>query len=125
MNEELKKELADILTAYLSGWKTLSDCYMWLASVDWDDPELDSDGQKVLGLFELLSTDVLEGFREEIEFASEASDFVAKETRSRYFVLKTQKIVVSSASSSRNLMHIKTASPVEQSWNISPLMASG
>ena len=129
MDKELKKELSEILAAYLSGWKTLFDCYVWLASVDWDDPTLDSDGQKVLGLFELISTDVLEGFRDEIEFAREASDFVAKATGSRYFVPKSQAAVVSSASSSddivRNLMPVKTASPAEQSWNISPLTASG
>ena len=129
MDKELKKELSEVLTAYLSGWKTVSDLYEWLAGVNWDVGSLDADSQQVLGIFELLVTDVFEGFRDEIEFAQEASDFVAKATGSRYFVPKSQAAVVSSASSSddivRNLMPIKTASPAEQSWNISPLTASG
>ena len=129
MNEELSRELADILTAYLAGWKTLFDCYVWLASVDWDDPVLDSDGQKILGLFELLSTDVLEGFRDETEFAQEASNFVAGATGSRYLVPKSQLAVASSASSSddvvRNLMPVTTATQGELSWTISPLTVSG
>ena len=100
MNEELRDDLSDTLTAYLAGWKTLLDCYVWLASVDWDDPTLEADGQKTLGTFELLSTDVLEGFRDEVEFAQEASDFVASVTRSRYVVPRSQVAVASSSSNS-------------------------
>lgn len=127
MNEELKQELTDVLTAYLADWKTLLDCYMWLASVDWDDPTLDPNCQEVLGLFELLSTEVLEGFRDEIEFAQEASDFVASATGSRYAVQELRATVSTFASSSdsnvRSLMPMVEAQG-ELSWNISPLTVS-
>lgn len=90
MNAAISGELSDALTAYLSERKSLSDFCEWLAGVDWDDPSFDSDSQSVVGLFELLATDVMEGFRPETEFAQEASDFVAAKTGSRYAVRSPQ-----------------------------------
>lgn len=90
MNAAISGELSDVLTAYLSGWKSLGDFCEWLAGVDWDDPSFDSDSQSVVGLFELLATDVMEGIRPETEFAQEASDFVAATTGSRYAVRRPQ-----------------------------------
>lgn len=90
MNAAISGELADVLTAYLSGRKSLSDICEWLAGVDWDDPSFDADSQSVVGLFELLATDVMEGIRPETEFAQEASDFVAAATGSRYAVRRPQ-----------------------------------
>lgn len=90
MNAAISGELSDVLTAYLSGWKSLGDFCEWLAGVDWDDPSFDADSQSVVGLFELLATDVMEGIRPETEFAQEASDFVAAATGSRYAVRRPQ-----------------------------------
>lgn len=90
MNAAISGELSDVLTGYLSGWKSLGDFCEWLAGVDWDDPSFDSDSQSVVGLFELLAVDALEGIRPETEFAQEASDFVAATTGARYAVLRPQ-----------------------------------
>lgn len=91
MNAAISGELSDALTAYLSERKSLSDICEWLASVDWNDPSFDSDSQSVVGLFELLATDVMAGIRPETEFAQEASDFVvAAKTGSRYAVRSPQ-----------------------------------
>ncbi len=99
----MNKELAEILRAYLLGAKTMDDCYEWLAGVDWNDPGLDSDLQKALGSFELLAIEAFEGIRDESEFYSEAADFVAKVTGSRYSVPKSQVVAVSPASSSEDV----------------------
>ena len=90
MNAAISGELSDALTAYLAGRKPLGDFCEWLAGVDWNDPSFDSDSQSVVGLFELLAADVMEGFRPETEFAQEASDFVAAKTGSRYAVRSPQ-----------------------------------
>ena len=74
-----KDELIDLLTAYLIGWKTLWDCSRWLAGIDWDDSAFSPDDQKLAGLLELLTTEVIEGLRPEDEFAEEASRLVEKE----------------------------------------------
>ncbi len=100
MDNELKRELSEILAAYLSGWKTIGDLYEWLAGVNWDEGNLDDESQQVLGSFELLAIEVLEGIREEEELLQEASDFVARVTRSRYVVPKSQVVVASSSSNS-------------------------
>ena len=123
------RELSDTLTAYLAGWKSLYDCYVWLASVDWDDTDFDSDSKQTYGLFELLSTDVLKGFRGEFEFAQEASDFVAKATGARYVVqdnttAKVSEFASSSDSNVRSVIPVRIRIPAEQSWSISPLSAT-
>ena len=68
----MRKELADLLSAYLFGWKSLADCAEWLASLDWDDPEFDQDNHDLAGRLELLTTEVAEGLRPEQEFWEEA-----------------------------------------------------
>ena len=100
MDNQLKKELSEILAAYLSGWKTIGDLYEWLAGVNWDEGNLDADAKQILGTIELLATEVFEGMREEDELLQEASDFVARITRSRYVVPKSQVVVASSSSDS-------------------------
>ena len=87
MDNELKRELTEILAAYLSGSKTAGDLCEWLAGVDWNEGSLDEEARQVLGIFELLTTEVLEGLRQEKELNQEASDFVAKISRSGYAVL--------------------------------------
>lgn len=78
MQTELERELSDVLAAYLSQWKTLSDCALLLAGVDWDDPRLDAESGAALGGLELLAHEVLEGMRDEADFARAASDFALR-----------------------------------------------
>jgi hypothetical protein len=76
----LMNELLPVLQGYLKSSKNLRDCAEWLASVDWDDPELAEHEKKAIGLFELLATDISEGFRDESEFRDTAAKFVATST---------------------------------------------
>ena len=58
----------------------LGECVEWLASVDWDDPDLTPEERESLGQFELLLTEIAEGLREESEFREAAAGFVAART---------------------------------------------
>ena len=127
----MRKELADILTAYLMGWKSIRDCDEWLSGIDWD-ADLDPETQKVVGRMELLITEVLEGLRPELDFWQEASEFVSKESDS-LFGKPMSMSYPTIASSSNAIINIPIeimveAEPVGQEsrfWNISPQLVSG
>ena len=78
----MKDELADFLRAYLSGSKTMDDCYGWLSGVDWSGPGPDPEIRQILGSLELLAVEAYEGIRDESEFHEEAANFVAQATGS-------------------------------------------
>ena len=113
----LRKELVNILTSYLSNWDTLHDLYYWISGVSSDDPALasDRDLDETMGLLELLSTEVIEGLRPEIELIEAASAFVAAEMSRSYVFWNLPTIRVSARSN--NLMPIVPpfviGSPVE------------
>jgi hypothetical protein len=90
----MRKELADLLDAYLLDWKSLADCADWLASLDWDDPEFDQDNRNLVGRLELLTTEVMEGLRLEPEFREEAvsivNSFAERNAFSYIFSMYTQ-----------------------------------
>lgn len=75
----IRKELTDILTAYLIGWKNIRDCAEWLSSIDWNG-NVDLESQDLLGRMELLTTEVIEGLRPEADFWTEVAEFVARES---------------------------------------------
>jgi len=75
----MREELANILTSYLMGWRTIRDCAEWLSGIDWD-AGLDSATRALAGRFELLTTEVLEGLRPESEFWQEAARLVSDES---------------------------------------------
>lgn len=77
MDSDASCDLSGILSAYLSGEKSLRDFSEWLAGIDWDDVGFDSQSRSDVGKFELLSVDSLEGFRSEDEFRRKALDFVS------------------------------------------------
>jgi hypothetical protein len=52
----LMNELLPVLQGYLKSSKNLRDCAEWLASVDWDDPELAEHEKKAIGLFWLQTS---------------------------------------------------------------------
>ncbi len=70
-------ELVEILQTYLDGSQSLRNCAAWLAGVDWDDLALTQEERERLGLFDLLSTEIAEGMREEKEFREAAARVVA------------------------------------------------
>ena len=76
----MKDEFADILKAYLSGSKTMDDCYRWLSGVDWSGPGPAPEIRQILGSLELLAVEAYEGIRDESEFYEEAANFVAQAT---------------------------------------------
>ena len=80
----MRNELIYILSSYLMGWKTIPDCAEWFASLDWNSIELESRIAQLLGRFELLITEVVEGLRSDSELWQEASTFVSQETQSWY-----------------------------------------
>jgi hypothetical protein len=85
----MKKELIDILSSYLYGWKTLRDCAQWLASINWDNLELDSDTLDLIGTSELIITEVIEGIRPESEFFDLAKDVVSSKTDTYIIIRQT------------------------------------
>ena len=80
----MRTQLIELLTAYLSGWKSLSDCVEWLASLSWDDPDIDRQFRTLAGQLELLATEVVEGLRPETEFIDKVSDLVFEQTKNLY-----------------------------------------
>lgn len=84
----MKKELIDLLTSYLYGWKTLYDCAEWLASINWDNLKLDSDALELVGSVELIASEVIEGLRPQSEFWNIANEIVSCETNT-YIIRKT------------------------------------
>ena len=122
----MNKELVNLLTAYLAGWKTIFDCAEWLAGVDWNEPDLSPENRGLLGRLELLATEVIEGLRTEDEFSQEAADIVVKATGSLYVVRPSQTTVRTASSSANSVVHTLEISPHPgaQSWSILPLLVS-
>ena len=127
----MRRELADILTAYLMGWKNIRDCAEWLSGIDWD-ANLESEAQKLAGGMELLITEVVEGLRPEVEFWQEAAKFVAKESDSLYSPsLSIPELIVADSSNDRNSPMVEISVGVgsavggPQSWSISPRLVPG
>ena len=102
----LRKELVDIVTSYLSNWDTLNDLYYWISGVSSDDPALvvDQSLNETMGLLELLSTEIIEGLRPEIELIEAASAFLTVEMRRSYVFWNLPATRVSARSN--NLMLI-------------------
>jgi hypothetical protein len=123
----MRRQIIDLLTAYLMGWKTVRDCAEWIAGIDWNNAGLDKATKALVGEIELLVTEVLEGLRPEAELWVEASKLVAQETGSVYCQLaSTEDFIVTSSSNENNVFPGITVPEVvgSQSWNISPLLVS-
>ena len=124
----MRRELVNLLEAYLLGWKTIYDCSEWLASIDWDDPGLDPESLEMAGLLELLATEVAEGLRPEADFWREAAKFVASKTNSVYApqVNILESVAVNSSGDITAWPPGVTVTEVQgsQSWSISPLPVS-
>ena len=123
----MRKLIIDFLTAYLMGWKTVRDCAEWIAGIDWNDASLDRGTKELVGITELLVTEVLEGLRPEAELWAEASKLVAQDTGSVYCQLpSTEGFIVTSSSNENNVFPGIMVPEVvgSQSWNISPLLVS-
>jgi hypothetical protein len=126
----MRAELLNLAKAYLMGWKSVRDCAEWLSSVDWNDPNLDEQSQKAIGLLELLVTEVLEGRRSEADLRQEASTLVARETDSLYlppivrqeFIDAVSSITTGQSSGLIEFQVVEAAEP--QPWSISPLPVS-
>ena len=125
----MNTEFADVLTAYLMGWKSIRDCAEWISGIDWDDPSIDAKTRDPIARMELLSTEVMEGLRPEAEFWKEAAEFVARETGSLYSqpVLGQELTIADSSNNSTNWPIIPSGAGVEVSlsWSISPQLVSG
>ncbi|MFO7996183.1 MAG: hypothetical protein R6U93_03415 [Dehalococcoidia bacterium] len=126
----MQRELADLLTAYLMGWKNVRDCAEWLSGIDWDTNP-DRRTRQLVGGIELLTTEVLEGLRPEAEFWQEAAKFVASETGLIYGQpLSMMELQRADSSNNRNSPTVEItvgAGAVvaeSQSWSISPLLVS-
>jgi len=125
----MRRELADLLTSYLMGWKNIRDCAEWLSGVDWDT-KLDQMTRNLVGTMELLTTEVLEGLRPEAEFWQEAANFVGNETGLIYGQpLSMMELQVADSSNDRNspvgiMIGEEPVVAGSQSSNISPLPVS-
>ena len=72
------KDVIQQLQAYLLRSLSFDECRDWLASVDWNDPELTKEDWEILGELQLVLTEIGEGMREEPEFRETASRVVAE-----------------------------------------------
>jgi hypothetical protein len=126
----MRRELANVLTSYLMGWKNVLDCAEWLSGIDWD-AKLDQRTRKLVGGMELLITEVLEGLRPEVEFWQEAAKFVANETGLIYGQpLSMTELQVADSSNDKispmvEISGVGSATAEPQSWSILPLLVSG
>ena len=96
------QELLNLLTSYLYGWKPLIDCYEWVSSVSWDEPEVQNNPEfrEMLGRMELLTTEIIEGLRPVDEFEQEAKNIIALKTGTAFGVLGTPTLIYASTSDS-------------------------
>jgi hypothetical protein len=127
----MRRELTDMLTSYLMGWKNIRDCAEWLAGVDWDG-DLDRKTRQLLGSIELLTTEVLEGLRPEVEFWRKAAEFVGSESGLSYGQpLSMLELTIADSTNDRSSLteditvEVRSAVEGSQSLNISPLPVSG
>lgn len=74
----MRQELVNLLSKYLSGEKSLDDCYEWLSGVSWDSLELRTDPtlKNSLGRLELLATEAAEKMRPRRDFQRAASEIM-------------------------------------------------
>ena len=69
----LLQDLCAQLTTYLVSGQSLEDLELWLASFDWDKDSGLTDAERgLLAQFELIATEVAEGWRDQTEFAAVA-----------------------------------------------------
>ncbi len=118
------KEFLDLLSEYLRGAQPLTALSEWLAGVDWDDPDMTEEDREVFGLFELLTTEVFEGLRDEGELTTEATMLLTKEDRSVFLRdTSAEVIIVATTVDTPVSVAAKTGDDQEQqSWSISPVL---
>lgn len=127
----MREELANVLTSYLMGWRTIRDCAEWLSGIDWDTG-IDPASRTLVGRMELLATEVLEGLRSEAEFWQEAARLVSDESGLLWIQpLSMTTVQVANSSNDRTTPTIELtvgpepATEESPSWSISPLLVSG
>lgn len=117
-------ELRDLLTAYLSGWKTLFDCAEWLASIEWDDPSSDDQSIEVMGRLQLLATEAAEGVRPERELRDFAANEIARLTGTTFALAERLPSIVEadSTNDSTTVTLVTMIEAVQESlsWSRSP-----
>lgn len=122
----IKSELLNLLSAYLVGWKNISDCSEWLSSLDWEKIDKASTFAIILGELDVLCTEILEGMRSESEFEIKVSDFVASKSCVRYSVPRTSIMISGSSTATtdnRTNFTVAVDSQELSFWNISPQVA--
>ncbi len=119
----MSSELVNLLKAYLMAWKTVFDVAEYLTSIDWDAPDFEKAMAEAIGELELLSTEVVEGFRPEADFRAKASEIVSKLSESAYVQLNTLDIISGASSASITAeadVRVEGAGEASRSWSISP-----
>ena len=96
----MRDELLNLLSSYLVGWKSLSDCAEWFAGINWGQTRMDLETRRWVGALELLAVEVLEAMRPESEFWQEASCIVAANGETQYVLSGDLPEVTIGASSS-------------------------
>ena len=113
------KEFLDLLTKYVSGERPLSDVGEWLAGVAWDDADLTPDSKEVLGLFEVLATEVSEGLRDQRELLSEAVTLLTKRNRSVFLQDVTAELTIRASAVDTSAIMVSSEQG-QRTWSISP-----
>ena len=118
------KEFLDVLSEYVRGEQPFPAVGEWLVGVDWDDPNLTEEEREGFGLFELLTTEISEGLRDEQELISEATILLTKEDRSVFLRdIRAEVIILSTAVDAPMSVAAMTEDDQEQHfWSISPVL---
>ena len=117
-------ELITLLRCYLASSRSFVECSEWLAGVDWDDTNLADADKETVGLFEMLTTEVAEGLREEREFREAAAEFLSRKTSERFSEQSFADISTSvgTAIAQSTIVEVVVfGGQGSRSWNISPL----
>ena len=116
------RDFLDLIAKYVSGEQPSSVIEEWLAGVDWDDTSLNEDDKEIFGLFELLTTEVSEGIREEQELTSEATRLLTKQGRIVFLRDAPAEVIswASTVATSAVMTIMIGGGQNQKTWNISP-----
>ena len=113
------REFLEILAKYVSCEQPFSVVEEWLAGVDWDDPNLTQENKEIFGLFELLTTEVSEGLRDQQELIGEAITLLMRQGQNVFLNYMTVEATIQASSVDAPIILV-TPEQGQRTWSISP-----
>ena len=113
------REFLGLLAKYVSGEQPFSVVEEWLAGVDWDDPNLTQENKEIFGFFELLTTEVSEGLRDQQELIGEAITLLMRQGQNVFLNYMTVEATIQASSVDAPIILV-TPEQGQRTWSISP-----